>query len=249
MIGVKSLSEKELRPHRAIYGEKFGYMLEYPCILCYSSVTNRRVTMQQVRKISREGSLFKGEPSETTCQTPGETEAYLLGALHDGTFNVGRKTHRFSQNNIDWLLFLQKLFGDLGYKAWIYKEGSSRDVYVLETSAKFLSISYNPANLQTVTQKIAYIRGFFDAEGGIPKNHSSRLYIQMVQKNQPKLVWIRETLQENGVNCGIIHNPSKKVDPNYFRFYVATRSHKDFIDKIGSWHPRKMQIFHSRVKI
>ena len=35
------------------------------------------------------------EPSETTRQTPRETEAYLLGALHDGTYNVGRKTYRF----------------------------------------------------------------------------------------------------------------------------------------------------------
>jgi hypothetical protein len=205
--------------------------------------------MQQVRKISREGFLNKKEPSETTRQTPGETEAYLLGALHDGTYNIGRKTHRFSQNNIEWLIFLQKLFGNLGHKAWIYKEGSYRDVYILKTSAKFLSIDFDPAKLRTVPQKIAYIRGFFDAEGGVPKDHSARLYIQMVQTNRPKLVWIRDTLQEICIDCGVIHNPSKKVDPNYFRFCVATKSHEDFIDKIGSWHPRKMQIFHSRVKI
>src|SRR5258706_5817448 len=80
------------------------------------------------------------EPSETTRQTPRVTEAYLLGALHDGTYNVRRKTHRFSQANIRWLQRLQKLLGELGHKAWLYKEGEARSVYVLETSAKFLSI-------------------------------------------------------------------------------------------------------------
>ena len=249
MIGVKSLSEKELRPHRVIYGEKFGYMLEYPCILCYSLAKSIRVIMYQVRKISREDSQYLREPSETTCQTPGEAEAYLQGALHDGTYNASRKTHRFSQNSVEWLMLLQELLGYLGYKAWIYREGSNREVYVLETSAKFLSTSYSPANLQNTSDKIAYIRGFFDAEGETPKNQKDRFYIQLVQKNRPKLVWIRNSLQEIGIKCGKIHNPSKKVDPHYFRFYIATSSHKDFIDKIGSWHPRKSKIFQTRVKI
>ncbi|MGH7234036.1 MAG: hypothetical protein ACREF7_01135, partial [Candidatus Saccharimonadales bacterium] len=81
------------------------------------------------------------------------------------------------------------------------------------------------------------------------KDQDARFYIQLVQKNRPKLVWIRKTLQEIGIECGAIHNPSKKVDPHYFRFYIATRSHNDFIVRVGSWHPRKSKIFLSRVKI
>ncbi len=60
------------------------------------------------------------EPSETIRQTPRETEAYLLGALHDGTYNVGRRTHRFSQSNIEWLQILQGKLAQLGFRSWIY---------------------------------------------------------------------------------------------------------------------------------
>ena len=66
------------------------------------------------------------EPSETTRQTPRVTEAYLLGALHDGTYNIGRKTHRFSQANIEWLQLLQCKLAHLGFKSWIYREGKDR---------------------------------------------------------------------------------------------------------------------------
>ena len=158
------------------------------------------------------------EPSETTRQTPRVTEAYLLGALHDGTYNIGRKTHRFSQANIEWLQLLQSKLAQLGSRSWIYKEGNNRSVYVLETSAKFLSTKFNPVNLKTTKEKTAYIRGFFDAEGGLPKSLDARFYIQLVQKDQLKLKWIKMVLEELKISCGVIHTPSKKVDPNYFRF-------------------------------
>ena len=189
------------------------------------------------------------EPSETTRQTPRVTEAYLLGALHDGTYSVRRKTHRFSQANIGWLQTLQRLFGELGYKAWIYREGKNRGVYVLETSAKFLAIDFDPNLLVSKDEKIAYIRGFFDAEGGVPRDISSRFYIQLVQKNQPKLAWIRSALTDMDISCGVIHTPSKRVDPSYFRFFISAKSYKEFMKIIGSWHPRKQSIFESRMKI
>jgi hypothetical protein len=89
------------------------------------------VKISSVQTISREGfSLITEEPSETTRQTPEVTEAYLLGALHDGTYSKLRKTHRFSQANIEWLKFLQDCLADLGHKAWLYKEGKTRNVYV-----------------------------------------------------------------------------------------------------------------------
>lgn len=204
----------------------------------------------QIRADNQQGRPRKlEEPSETTRQTPRVTEAYLQGALHDGTYNVRRKTHRFSQANIGWLQLLQRLFEEIGHKAWLYREGKNRGVYVLETSAKFLSISFDPCSLASTEEKIAYIRGFFDAEGGVPRNISSRFYIQMVQKNQPKLAWIRSVLTDMEISCGVIHTPSKRVDPDYFRFFISTRSHDDFGKIIGSWHPRKHLIFESRVKI
>ncbi len=205
----------------------------------------------QIRAENQQGrsQVQPVKPSETTRQTPRVTEAYLLGALHDGTYNVRRKTHRFSQADVRWLELLQKCLEDLGYRSWIYKEGRYRTVYVLETSAKFLSIEFDPKYLISDKEKVAYIRGFFDAEGGLPKNPKARFYIQLVQKNQPKLDWIRSTLTNMGISCGVIHIPSKRIDPDYFRFFIATRSHEAFGRKIGSWHPRKQKIFESRVKI
>ena len=204
----------------------------------------------QFRAENQQGrSTIPWKPSETTRQTPRVTEAYLLGALHDATYNVRRKTHRFSQANIGWLSLLKQQLASLGYKAWIYREGKTRFVYVLETSAKFLNLSFDPSKFTKAEEKIAYIRGFFDAEGGLPRSQEARFYIQLVQKNQFKLNWIREELMEMNVNCGAIHIPSKKVDPDYFRFFVSTSSHETFGKLIGSWHPRKKLIFDSRVKI
>lgn len=176
-----------------------------------------------------------------------EIEAYLQGALHDGTYNSGRKTHRFSQANVEWLSILQVCLAHLGHKAWLYREGKSRNVYALETSAKFLSTDYDPGLFTLATEKIAYIRGFFDAEGGLPKNPDARFYIQLVQKNQPKLEWIRSFLVGIQINCGVIHTPSKRVDPDYYRFFISTNSHERFAHKISSWHPRKSLIFDSRI--
>jgi hypothetical protein len=94
-----------------------------------------------------------------------------------------------------------------------------------------------------------YIKGFFDAEGGIPKRKNDRFYIQLTQKNKEKLVWIKKTLKDLKVSTGKIHNPSKRVDPNYWRLYVLTKSQPIFMEKIGSWHPRKAKIFRDRMKI
>ena len=94
------------------------------------------------------------EPSETTRQTPRVTEAYLLGALHDGTYNVGRKTHCFSQSNLIWLQILQKKLAMLGFRSWIYKEGKDCTVYVLETSAKFLSTTSDPERFISTEEKM-----------------------------------------------------------------------------------------------
>jgi hypothetical protein len=206
--------------------------------------------MPKVQTISREVIGQKLiDPSETTRRTPGLTEAYLLGALHDATYNARRNTHRFSQANIGWLQVLKRHLENLGDRSWIYREGRTRFVYVLETSAKFLNLSFDPSQLATTEEKIAYIRGFFDAEGGLPRNPTARFYIQLVQKNQLKLEWIRGELIQIGMNCGVIHTPSKLVDPDYFRFFISAKSYEEFAKIVGSWHPRKRTIFESRVKI
>jgi len=98
------------------------------------------------RAVNQQGSL--SDPSETTRQAPfskGIIKAYLLGALHDGTFSSNRR-FRISQKGTEWLKTLQRLFSQLDYNSWLYKEGANRKVYVLETLADFLDFQFNPFN-------------------------------------------------------------------------------------------------------
>ena len=195
---------------------------------------------------ARKGKL----PSETTRQAPfseKEIKAYLLGALHDATFSSNRR-FRFSQKGTGWLKFLQMLFRRIGYKSWVYKEGKTRSVYVLETLAKFLDFEFNPLNLKSRQEKIGYIRGFFDAEGGIPKN-GKRFYIQLVQSNKKKLQQIKKVLKNLEIETGKIHNPSYRVDPKYWRMYVPANYQKKFAKVINSWHPKKTKVFRERMMI
>ena len=202
--------------------------------------------MLKVQKISREVVI---DPSETTRRAPckEELQAYLLGALHDASLNK-KKRYRFTQKGTEWLTLLQKLFQELGYKSWIYREGN-RDVHTLETLANFLDFGFDPLILVTNAEKAAYIRGFFDAEGGVPRNRDAKFYIQLVQKDRTKIEKLVRMLDTLDISTGKIHNPSERVDPEYWRVYVSAKSHKDFASKIGSEHPLKKKILQTRVMI
>jgi hypothetical protein len=177
------------------------------------------------------------------------TIAYLQGVLGDATYNRIHKTHRISQANREWLEKIKDLLLDVGDKSWIYKEGKNRNVYVLETASKILSLNFDPAGLRTETEKIAYIRGYFDAEGGTARDKRVRFYLQFAEKNKARLEKVKGLLNELGIECGEIHCPSARVDPNYWRFYIRANSYDKFIKNVGSWHPRKQKIFSNRMKI
>jgi hypothetical protein len=205
-----------------------------------------------MRKIPREvvPEAFGIDPVETTRRRlsqakESELKAYVLGALHDATFSKLHQTYRFSQSSKKWLELLQEVFRILKYKSWIYKEGQERSVWILETSAKLDKFA-KPTN---IGDKIAYIKGYFDAEGGMPKSNNSFLYFQFSQKDKTDLSEVKKWLEEVGIKCGVIHNPSKRVDPNYWRFFVSRISHQDFMKIISSWHPRKKMQMALRMKI
>ena len=194
-------------------------------------------------------------PSETTRRTPfefsvlskSEVFAYLHGAMHDASLNK-KKRIRFGQKYPEWLDTLKNLLMSVGVNSWIYKEGKNREYYILETVCKDLHFSFDPSTLKTKGDKIAYVRGFFDAEGGIPRTRDE-FYIQLVQKNLKKMKTLKKILAGLGIECGKIHNPSKRVDPNYWRFFVSRNSHKKFAKIIGSFHPIKAKIFSERMMI
>ncbi|MBI2025125.1 MAG: LAGLIDADG family homing endonuclease [Candidatus Harrisonbacteria bacterium] len=191
-----------------------------------------------------------GESSETTRQTPLkklEILAYLHGAMHDASLNK-RTRIRFVQKYPQWLEKLQILLKKIGYNSWIYKEGKNRNLYTLETTCKELDFSFDPMSLKTDKEKAMYLRGFFDAEGGIPRNNKI-FYVQLVQKNQNKMTSVRNLLSDLGIATGKLHNPSRRVDPDYWRLFVSTKHHRLFAKTIGSWHPVKAKIFSERMKI
>lgn len=99
---------------------------------------------------------------------------------------------------------------------------------------------------QAVGDRAAYIRGYFDAEGGIPRALKSRFYVQFVQKDYSDLEEVRSHLLVLGVDCGRMHNPSRLVDPEYWRFYVRCCSWSGFATRVGSWHPSKRAILDLR---
>ena len=184
-----------------------------------------------------------GESSETTRGSLAVMiyQAYLQGALHDGTFNKYNQRFRFSQSGTAWLKVLQQCLKKTGFNSWIYREGKYRNIFVLETLANFLDTAFDPISLKTEAEKKAYIRGFFDAEGGIPRNLHSLFYIQLVQNDKLKLEKIKHLLNEFDIVTGAIHNPSVKVDPDYHRMFVLSKSRAAFVKIIFTWHPRKLK--------
>lgn len=187
--------------------------------------------------------------AELLAANAKDLEAYLQGALRDGTRSVLHRTHRIGQSDPRWLSLLGSALDILGYGSWVYREGRDRKMWVLETTAPFLSLGYNPSPLVGTIEGLHYVRGYFDAEGGMPKNPNSRLYLQFCQKDPISLEVVLEILKSWEISCGRIHNPSQRVDPDYWRFYVRRESQERFMRLVGSWHPRKREQIETRMKI
>jgi hypothetical protein len=94
-----------------------------------------------------------------------------------------------------------------------------------------------------------YVRGYFDSDGGMPRDPKARLYFQLCQKDQRSLDAVVSILESSGIQCGRVHNPSERVDPEYWRVFVRSRSHESFMRFVGSWHPAKRQQMEIRMKI
>lgn len=179
--------------------------------------------------------------AEIVRAASGEIRAYLQGASRDGTFNRSHRTLRISQADVRWLRVLGNLLGRLGKRSWMYREGT-RSVWVIETSWH----PESPQAISTCREAAAFIRGYFDAEGGVPADKHDRFYVQFVQKDYADLARVRDLLGLLDVQCGRLHNPSVRQDADYWRFYVLAASHRQFIRAVGSWHPRKRMLLDER---
>ncbi len=176
-------------------------------------------------------------------------EAYLQGALRDGTHSALHHTHRFCQSQEDWLDVLGMALSMLGHRSWKYREGRTRKLWVLETTAKFLALDFDPTPLIGTPNGLSYVRGYFDSDGGMPRNPDARMYVQLCQKDKASLERVAAILTSWNVECGRVHNPSVRVDPDYWRIFVRSRSHESFMRLVGSWHPVKRHQMNTRMKI
>jgi hypothetical protein len=111
-------------------------------------------------------------------------------------------------------------------------------VWALETSARFLDVDFDPSVLTVSDERIAYVRGYFDAEGGAEKSEKYN-YVHLYQRDRIELEKVRQILTELGITCGRLHNPSVRIDPDYWRFAVLAKGRPLFARVVGSWHPRK----------
>jgi hypothetical protein len=208
-----------------------------------------------VRTISRE---VAESPSQAVPLTPQRlhaelletsasgARAYLHGAAHDATVSRRHRTIRFGQSDPTWLGVLQVLIARLGSRSWSYREGRSRQFWVVETSVVVLA---ERPNFSRSEERLAYARGYFDAEGGTPRDPSARFYLQFVQKDHGDIDELRDVLEAEGIRCGTLHNPNRERDPDLWRFYVAAACHDVFARKVCSWHPRKRRLLEARFGI
>ena len=212
------------------------------------------VTNRSVRRISREvgdEGLLTPQRLHAELLVTGSTrlEAYLQGALRDATRSDAHKSHRYGQSVRAWLETLQSILGVLGHRSWIYREGKDREFWILETTAKFLTISFDAQELVGRREGLDYVRGYFDADGGMPRDSRARLYVQYCQNDRKSLEIVAKILASWGIASGVIHNPSARVDPDYWRFFVRANLWDRFFDLVCSWHPVKRDQISTRMKI
>ena len=162
--------------------------------------------------------------------------AYLHGAIHDGYVYSGKskgKVAVITQKNRKWLENIKEIIEMNNGKAWIFPQ---RDIHILETKFNHL---LQERHLFSRKEKLEYVSGFFDAEGGIPKKFDTRFYVQFVQKNKKELKQVANILEEFGVKCGKLHQYDKKS--KCWRFFIKSNSYIKFIELVNSRHPEKQE--------
>lgn len=180
---------------------------------------------------------------EAAAASPTEALAYLVGATHDGTYSRSHRTTRFCQSHLLWLEVLRTLLSHIGYRSWNYREGARRNLWVLETS-------WRPPTVPITTSPAAsrgYLRAYFDTDGGVPRDPDARFYIQYAQKGYADLSHARGLLEQEGISCGRMHNPSRAAAPDYWRFFVRSAFHMRFAREVSSWHPVKRPLLDRRL--
>ena len=170
--------------------------------------------------------------------------AYLLGALRDASVDIRERKNyeiKIAQKNKEWLQKLQSIIKQkFGYKGKITRHG--KNYYILRITQKRVvekimqlaeikipQILWNtPAIIkgQPLDVQKEYLKGFFDAEAGLPGNPKKWKYIS-----------IREVLIK------LKFKPTNLTWTSGVWQFRLTRKADiiNFIEKIGSFHPDKIK--------
>lgn len=188
------------------------------------------------------------------------SKEYLAGAFRDGCLTVQYQI-KIKQKCRAWLSdiivpMLNEEFGLALTERAIYPQNDANERYYLafkrkkvwlqlkelfEMPASKAGVWNTPTFLKTDNALLQdYIRGFFDAEGGVPRTIAgSKLYVSFTQKNMEPLEFIRDKLESVfGIKCGGLRISDKKSNVWQFRI-TKKESIARFADRISSWHPDK----------
>ncbi len=83
---------------------------------------------------------------------PQVTKPYLLGMLHDATER--QTTYRMASKSEAFCEFLSKGIDKFGFKAWVYKEGKTRNLWIVEFSKNVLK----NVRIKSKQDKIDYLQ-------------------------------------------------------------------------------------------
>ena len=135
-------------------------------------------------------------------------EAYLQGALRDGTRSVQHRTHRIGAAERDWLVLLKDILASAASAAGSTVRGQAGTTGSSRPGRHSSIYRSMPADSLGLHAGLTYVRGYFDADGGMPVNPGARLYFQFAQSSRDSLRAVAANLEVWGIATGRIHNPS-----------------------------------------
>ncbi len=175
---------------------------------------------------------------------------YLVGALRDGCLTT-QWTIKIKQKNRAWLSsVIIPLFKDIFNKEIrnnIYLQQEYSPVWYLAFKDKGIWQKLNELKNQipeTPSEQKFYIMGFWDADGGCPKNPTikKKIYIKFTQKDKKSLEELKWMIENFGIKCGNVRISENAVYGKIWRFSITNKQGMiKFCNSIGSLHPEKKQ--------
>jgi intein/homing endonuclease len=91
--------------------------------------------------------------------------------------------------------------------------------------------------------KRAFLRGFFSGDGCVSEPEKGGVKIWFYSKSKSGLEELHQTLKDLGFHPLEIIERKKRKGEVIYGFMISAKEHIKFIEEIGSYKPRHMQIF------